>query len=136
MRGGVFGRQVRQHTARRQQVFERIDAQHRGEQGRHRRQHRDLRSDGVRHTLILQSTRQRGGQAVGEADNHQREEHADRQRRAAVLECRTHAGHHTALTGQHAAHDRRGVRSGEHAAANSVERDQECERPVREIDRQ
>ena len=86
----IFGGQVRQHTARRKQVLQRVDAQHRCEQRRDRRQCGDLLRDGVGHTLILQSTCERVGQAVSEADNHQREEDADRQRRAAVLECRAH----------------------------------------------
>jgi len=135
-RGQILGRKVRKHTARGQQMLQAIDTQHRREQRRHRRQHRDLLRDGVRHALILQSTRERGGQTMGEADNHQREEHADRQRRAAVLECRAHARHHTALTGQDAAHESRRCSERRTCRCQFRERDQHCECPVREIDRQ
>ena len=79
---------------------------------------------------------QRGRQPVGQADDQQREEHADRQRHPGVLERRPHPGRGTAVGGRHAAHDRRGVRRGEHPRPDPVEHDQQRERPVREVDRQ
>jgi hypothetical protein len=69
---------MRQHSGRGEQVLQRVDAEHRCEQRRDRRQYGDLLRDGVGHTLILQSARERVGQAPCEADDHQREEHAYR----------------------------------------------------------
>ena len=125
-----------QHAARRQQVLHRVHAEHRREQRRHRRQGADVVGDAVRHALLLQAARQRLRQAARQPGDHQREEHADRQRRAGVLEGRAHARGHAAVPRRDAAHDRRRVGRGEHAAADPVRGDEQGEGPVREVDGQ
>ena len=56
-------RQGLQHAARRQQVRQRVDPEHRGEQRGHRRQRGDLVRRGIRDTLVLQAAGHRAGQA-------------------------------------------------------------------------
>ena len=65
------GRERRQRAAGRQQVLNRVHAEHRREQRRHRRQGADLVGDAVRHAQPLQTARQRPGKAARQTDDHE-----------------------------------------------------------------
>ena len=131
------GRQVRQHAGRREQVLERVDAEHRGEQRRHRRQRRRpaARRRAARPAPAGPLVSACGRLCASPAIISEKNTPID----SAVPEFWNVARMPDATPrspGRHAAHDRGGVRRGEHAAADAVERDQQRERPVREVDRQ
>ena len=119
-----------------QQVRHRVDAEHGGEQRGHRRQRPDLMGHGVGDALLLEAAGERVGEVAGQPGDHQREEHADRERRAGVLEGRAHPRRGAALGRRDAAHDRGGVGCGEHAHADAVDEEEQRERPVGEVDGQ
>jgi hypothetical protein len=107
-----------------EQLGDRVVAQECREQAAHRREIGDVVGHRRRDALSLQAAAHRAGQRVGQADDHQREEDADRQRRARVEERGPHTRRRTALGRRNAGHDRRGVGGGEDAAAESVEEHQ------------
>ena len=86
--------------------------------------------------MLAQAAGQRHREAGGQPGDHDREEHADRQRGAGVLEGRAHARGRAALAGRDAPHDRGGVGRGEHPAADPIQRDEQREGRVGEADRQ
>jgi hypothetical protein len=82
MGGGERG----QHAGRAKEMRHRIVTEHGREQRGDRRQGGDLMGDGVGHALLLQAAEQLGWEAARDAGDQEREEHADRQRGAGVLE--------------------------------------------------
>ena len=56
-----------QRPARSQQVLDRVDAEDRRDQRRHRRQATDVMSDALRHTLVLQAAGQVFWKAIGQS---------------------------------------------------------------------
>ena len=76
------------------------------------------------------------GSVLARPGDQQREEDADGQRHAGVLEGGPHAGRRAAVMGGDRRHDRGGVGRGEQARADAVAEDQQREHPVGEVDRQ
>ena len=131
------GRKVLQRACRGEQVLQRVDAEDRREQRRHRRQRADVLRGGVRHALLpaAPGRARRAGVRARPATISEKNTPID----SAVPEFWNVARMPDATPrslGRDAAHDRGGVRRGEHTAADPVERDQQRERPVREVDRQ
>ena len=146
IRCGKNARPVRAWTARRrqvvqrvmlaEQVLDRVDPEQRAEHRGDRRQSGELRGNRVRDARVQQPGLQCRRQAGGEPGDHQREEHADRDRGAGVLEGRAHPGCDAAFGRGHAAHDRGRVGRGEHPGGDADQRQQQREHGVREVHRQ
>ena len=90
-------------------MLDRVVAEERREQDRHRRQRRDLLRDVRGHAVRGQAGVHGRGERRREPDDHEREEDADREDLRGVLERLVHRPAHAAIAGRQAVHHRRPV---------------------------
>ncbi len=131
----VRGREAAEHLGA-EELLDRVESEECGEQRRHGRQLRDLSRDARRDAVRGETRLERGGQRRREARDHQREEDADRERGSGVLHGARHARRRAALVRRHRVHDRRPVRSPEHAGADTRQERDDRKRQVAEVHRQ
>ena len=110
-----------------EQVRHRVVAEERGKERRDRRQRRDVVGDRARYAFVGEPDVERVGQSTREADDHQREEDADREHLSRVLEGRVHARSHAAMLGGQGVHDAGAIGRGEHAHRDAVQEQEQTE---------
>ena len=133
---GLAVRRQRAEHVRVDEVLDRVVAEERREQDRHGRQlaHRVRRRG--RDAVALEAGRERVRERRRQADDHQREEDADRQDLRRVLERLVHRAAGAAVLRRQARHDRGAVRRGEHPHRDPDQREDRAEREVGEVRRQ
>ena len=119
-----------------EQVLDGVVAEEGGEDNRDGGQSRGVRGHGRGHAVCSEAGAQRMGEAGGEAEDHEREEHADRDDLGRVLEGLVHAAARAAVPAGEAVHDCRSVGGGEHAHRDAVEGEDEREQRIGEVDRE
>ena len=134
--GRLAVRRQRAEHVRADEVLDRVVAQEGGEQDRDRRQLPDGVRGARRDAIGLEARRQRVRQRRGEAEDHQREEDADRQDLRGVLERLVHRAARSAVLGRQAVHHGGAVGRREQPHGRPDQQEDRAEGGVGEVRRQ